>query len=95
MLHAVVAGSTGFLAFGNDLGGQTALVFSADGVHWRREDAEAVFANWNVSGIMWTGHDFVAVGGLKAAQPGGVISQTPGNAAAWWSSDGQNWLPAA
>ena len=91
VLHAVVAGSTGFLASGNDLGGQTALAFSNDGVHWRREDTEAVFANSNVTGITWTGQDFVAVGGHNVAQPSGVISQIPGNAAAWWSNDGQNW----
>ena len=91
VLHAVVAGSTGFLASGNDLGVQTALAFSNDGVHWRREDTEAVFANSNVTGITWTGQDFVAVGGHNVAQPIGVISQIPGNAAAWWSNDGQNW----
>lgn len=91
VLHAVVAGSTGFVALGNDLGGQTALAFSSDGVHWRREDSEAVFANSNIAGITWTGRDFAAVGSHNVAQPSGVISQTPGNAAAWWSSDGQDW----
>jgi hypothetical protein len=65
------------------LAGQTALVFSGDGVHWRREDAEAAFANSSVTGITWTGRDFVAVGGHNVAHPNGVVSQTPGNAAAW------------
>jgi hypothetical protein len=94
VLHAVVAGSTGFLALGNDLAGQTALAFSSDGVHWRREDTEAVFGDSNISGITWTGRDFAAVGSHNVAQPSGVISQTPGNAAAWWSSDGLDWHPS-
>ena len=90
-LHGVVAGSPGFVAFGNDLGGGAAVAFAPDGVHWQREGTAAVFAESNVTGITWTGRDFVAVGSHSVAQPSGVISQTPGNAAAWWSSDGQSW----
>ena len=91
VLHAVVAGSTGFVALGNDLSGRVALAFSTDGVHWQREDGEAVFADSNVAGITWTGRNFAVVGSHNVAQQSGVISQTPGNAAAWWSSNGHDW----
>ena len=71
---------------------RVALAFSTDGVHWRREDAEAVFADSRCQ---------PGSRGPAATSPpsavttwrtqSGVISQTPGNAAAWWSSNGQDW----
>src|ERR1019366_4271248 len=91
VLHGVVAGASGFVAYGNGLGGGAALAFSTDGFHWKREGADALFADSNVAAITWTGRGFAAVGSRNVAQPSGVISQAPGPAAAWWSSDGQEW----
>ena len=93
-LHGVGAGLPGFVAFGNDLGGGAAVAFSPDGVHWQREGTAAVFADSNIAGITWTGHDFAAVGSHNVAQSPGVISMASGNAAAWWSQDGQDWHPS-
>lgn len=91
VVHGVAAGPSGFVAYGNGLGGGAALAFSTDGFHWKREGADALFADSNVAAITWTGRGFAAVGSRNVAQPSGVISQAPGPAAAWWSSDGQEW----
>ena len=91
-LHGVVAGSSGFVADGSDLSsGATALAFSPDGHHWQREGVDALFADSGVIAIAWTGEGYAAVGSHAVAQPSGVVSNVPGQAAAWWSSDGQTW----
>ncbi len=40
---------------------------------------------------MWTGQGYAAVGSHEVTQPSGVVSNVPGQAAAWWSADGQVW----
>ena len=92
-LHGVAAGPMGFVAYGNDLAGGAALAFSTDGVRWQREGTDALFTDATIAGVTWTGRDFAAVGGHDVPQPSGVTSQTHGDAAAWWSSDGQDWHP--
>jgi hypothetical protein len=91
VLHGVVAGSSGFLAYGNGLTGGAALAFSPDGLHWQREGDDPVFADSSIAAISWTGQGYAAVGSHQVAQPSGVLSQMPGQAAAWWSTDGQTW----
>lgn len=91
-LHGVAAGAPGFVAYGNDLDGVAAVAFSTDGLHWQREGAsDGVFAGSNLAAVTWTGQGFAAVGSHNVAQPNSVVSTTPGQAAAWWSSDGEAW----
>jgi hypothetical protein len=73
---------------------EVALAFSADGLHWQREGPDALFDDSGVAAISWTGQGYAAVGSHQSAQPSGVISQMPGQAAAWWSSDGRDWHPS-
>jgi hypothetical protein len=94
VLHGVAAGPTGFVAYGSGLEGAAGLAFSTDGVHWQREGTDTVFAASGVTAVTWTREGYAAVGSHDVVQPSGILSQTPGNAAAWWSSDGQDWHPS-
>lgn len=91
VLHGVAAGPAGFVAYGNGLGGGAALAFSSDGLRWQREAADLTTAASEVAAITWTGDGFAAVGGHDVTQRTGMVGQAPGSAAAWWSSDGQDW----
>jgi hypothetical protein len=55
-LHGVVAGTSGFVAYGNALDGGAAVAFSTDGLHWQREAASSgVFAGSNFAAATWPG----------------------------------------
>ena len=92
----VVAGPSGFVVYGSDLSTSAqAILYSSDGVAWQRVvDTGGVFSGARVVSVTATSGGFVAVGYGTSHEPSPTASgldQTPGPAAAWWSTDGQTW----
>lgn len=92
VLVGVVAGPSGFVAFGYDLalGPAAAVLFSTDGMHWTRLAAsEGVFAGADIAAMVPTSTGYAAVGSLQELR----LNQRPiiGAARAWWSTDGVHW----
>lgn len=90
-LQAVAAGPGRIVAVGYDMGsGIDAAIFTSDdGLGWSRvPHDDALFDDWVLRDVTWSGRDFVAVGNVSWQ-----VENVPYEFAVWRSPDGLSWEP--
>jgi hypothetical protein len=97
ILEGVTAGPKGIIAIGSRGLEKNEMWYSATGELWRTVDLSgAEFADSGIASVGAVPDGFVAVGGIGlVAPPPGVIGDTFGKPAAWWSADGLTWTRAS
>ena len=96
ILEGVTAGPKGIIAIGSRGLEKNEMWYSAAGESWRTVDLSGVeFADSGIASVGAVPDGFVAVGGIGLVAPSpGVIGDTSGQPAAWWSADGLTWTRA-
>lgn len=91
-VNGVVGSSLGFVAWGEQADGHTALVRSTDGIEWEAVDYPGA-AEADIAAVAPHELGFVAVG--KQHRDEVIIGGPSAPARAWWSGDGREWFASS